>query len=145
MVATPRNIGAHVRNYPSVRAVASTGATHNGVSVDRMPAESDEGYLSGVMVIDIGAATGAPTALTVNARLQDSADGSAFADIATTVLATSTITAQTAGSALVEMNFDASQVRRYLRAQIVTTLTAGTSPTIPVSGTLCMGGAQNPA
>lgn len=117
---------------PSVHPIASAGATHNGVGVDKI------GYDDVELKVEIGAATGAPTSFTVDGKVQESDDNSTFSDVTGGAIAQ-----QTAGSRLVRLRVPNPHARkRYLRAVVVTAFVGGTSPTIPVATQLELGKAQ---
>lgn len=126
-----RSLFDAIRSIVSVRPVASTGATHNGVAVDTL------GYNSGMAVIEIGAATGAPTSLTVDAKVQESdTSGGTYTDVSGAA-----ITQQTAGSKSAQIRVEGlgTSRKRFLRLVVTTAFVGGTSPTIPVVGTIQLG------
>ena len=133
------DIGSHVNPVGSVWPQAISGSSDvNGANTfDRVGTTTNEHYLSGVLVLNVGATTGTPTTFSVACRLQDSADNSSFADIATAVAVTAVTTANTTAT----VAFNAKGLRRYLRAVVTPTFSGGTSPTVLVSASLVMGGA----
>lgn len=127
-----RNIGAYIASKLGVAPQSASAGTINGAAIDRL------GFGSAVLVAECGAATGAPTTRTVNSKLQQSADGSTgWTDV--TNAATPTLSAD---NGIAEADIDLSGCHRYVRQAIVAAFTGGTSPAIPVSGTVVLGGAQ---
>jgi hypothetical protein len=97
------------------------------------------GYDDIELKVLIGAATGSPTSFTVDGKVQESDDGSTgWEDVTGAAIAQ-----QTTGSKIVRVRVPNPHNRkRYLRAVLVTAFVGGTSPTIPVSGALEVGRAQ---
>ena len=116
----------------------ATPATIDGAGIDRSPPGSMQQYESVELHLACGAATGAPTAQTVDAKLQDSATvGGTYADVV--------------GGAVVQLTADDTESRvklsvkgakEFLRVRVVVALTAGTAPAIPVAATLKLDGAR---
>ena len=120
---------------------AGASATINGDAVDVRT--SGGGGASAIVAVQCGAATGAPSAQTVDAKIQDSADGSTgWADLgagsAAVQLTADDTFSQSAGINLTPGN------KGFIRAVVTVVLTAGTTPTIPVGATLVIGG-RDPA
>lgn len=125
------DIGAYVATKFSLAPQSmAASATANGSSVDRL------GASSAVLVGLAGAATGTPTGVSVTYKIQDSADGSTFADV-TSITDDVELTAV---SSAVELDVDLTGLRRYIRVVATTALTGGTTPTILVAGCLILGG-----
>jgi len=126
------DIGAKIRAVAGIVPTnAGATATINGAAVNRL------GFLSGVLRVDCGAAVGAPTAISVTGRLQHSPDGVAgWVDVPG-----ASIPALTAVNTGAEANVSFSPLHNFIRAVVVVTLTGGTTPTLPVSATLVLGGA----
>jgi hypothetical protein len=142
----PTDVGSTVNASRTLDPQSISGSSDvNGVGVDRTAGQpADQDYHSGVIVVATGATTGTPTTATVAGRLQDSADNSSFADVSPSVTITS-IVARTGGNdapAVAQANFNAKGLRQYLRVVLTPTFVAGSSPTVLVSATLIMGGAQ---
>jgi len=134
--ASQGDLSEQLKLMRDVDPVASTGATHTGAGIDRQT------FGAGLFQIAVGVATGSPTGQTVIATLQDSADNSTFAN-ATAVTGLTVLGASiTTDSKVQELGGDLSSLRRYIRLSIVTTLTAGTSPTLPVSSVCALSGAD---
>ena len=129
-MALHRNVGEFVKLAKGINPAASAAATINGAAIDR------QGYLSCVLHHAAGAAAGAPTARTVDTKLQDSADGTAgWLDLANAAAAQ-----LIADNTEAEKNVELTGARRYIRAVTTVTFTGGTSPTIPVAATLTLAG-----
>lgn len=97
-------------------------ATGNGVSLDV------QGYEGDVLAV-MSSALGGGTSPTLDVKIQDSADNSAFADV--TGLTYTQVTGA-AGNGAQKVTVDPRSVRRYIR--MVATI-AGTSPTFDCVGT----------
>jgi len=120
---------------------ASASATVNGDAVDVRFAGG--GGASVVLAIQCGAATGGPSAQTVDGKVQDSADGSTgWADLGTGSVATQ-LTADDTFSQSAGINLTPGN-KGYIRAVVTVALTGGAAPTIPVGATLVIGG-RDPA
>lgn len=132
-----RNIGSLIKPVASVRPQAAT-ATVNGGSVDRIAHNLP---LSALMRTALGAVTGAPSSFTVQAKVQDSADNSTFADYAPlgTVIQGAVLAAANSDD-LVPVNL--SSARRYVRVVETIAFTGGTSPTIEIAADLILSGEQ---
>lgn len=127
----PTDIGALLKVLKGINPVASAAAVINGSAIDR------SGFQSCVLSGQAGAAAGAPTARTVDFKLQESADGSTnWADISGA--AVTTIIADN-GEAHVNVNL--AGVKKFIRIVATVTFTGGTTPTIPVAATVALGGA----
>lgn len=129
----PRNIGgiltAKIGNVP----LSNAAGTRNGSAIDR------QGFMSAVLVAKCGAATGSPSAQSVDVKLQDSEDGSTgWADLTGAAVAT-----LDADNSIARVAVDLSGAKRYVRAVEVVAFTAGTSPEIPSDSTVILGGADD--
>lgn len=122
---------------------ATTPATRNGAAIDRAVAGGV--FYNGLTLVAMtGAVTGAPSGQTLDAKIQDSADGSTgWADYIPPGQATVAAIAQiTAVNTIGSVDVDLSGARRYVRVVETTTLTAGTAPTIAVVETVILSGAD---
>ena len=120
---------------------AAASATINGDAVDVRTVSG--GGASVVLAIQCGAATGGPSAQTVDGKIQDSADGSTgWADLGTGSAAVQ-LTADDTFSQSAGINLTPGN-KGYIRAVVTVVLTAGSTPTIPVGATLVIGG-RDPA
>ena len=133
--ASLADIGGYVKVVQGLPPLANVAATRNGASIDR------RGYNSCVLVSHAGAVTGSPSAQALDVKLQDSADGTTFADISTSIV-TAAFSQKTTGTAeLRELNIPLEGVRRYVRVvEVVGSFTGGTSPTFPHSACVVLGG-----
>ena len=122
-----KDIGAYIV-YKQSLVPATRTTTGNGTGVDR------QGFLSCKAVLDLGAASG--TAATLDAKIQDSADNTTFADLAGATLAQ---VGGTSDNSVTVKDLDLSGAKRYLRA--VATI-AGTTPSFDCSVAFVLGGAD---
>lgn len=125
------NIGGYTTVTKSYIPKAETGGSAvNGGAVDRT------GFLSCLMVVHSGAATGSPTSYTLAAKLQDSAtSGGTYADITGAA-----ITALTADNTVALKAVDLSGAKAFIRMVVTVTFVGGTSPTLPVAAEIVLGG-----
>jgi len=135
--ATQHNIGAYIAVATSILPQAAT-ASVNGVGLDRLAHNLP---LSCVLHAVVGAETGAPSAVSVQTKLQHAPDNATWADYdypgSTTVAQTAALTGvNTEASAPIDL----SSANRYVRAVSTITLTGGTSPTIEVAADIIFGG-----
>ena len=127
--ALSHDIGAFV-NVQANPVPTGAAGTVNGAAVDR------QDYLSCVLLLTAGSATGTPSTQTANAKIQDSADGSTgWADLT--------------GAAVTELDTDDTEsyvdvdlhaAKRYIRVVQVLALSGGSSPTWPIASVLVLGG-----
>lgn len=95
---------------------------------------------SGKLIVVTGAATGSPTAIAVNARLQHSdALASGYEDFVVRDVVIQTPNVDAVNSAA-HKNVDLTGAKRYVRAVVDVDLTAGTSPAIQAAALLVLGG-----
>ena len=128
---TPTDIGAQVRVVTGVAPQASAAGAVNGSAIERV------GFDSCVLHVRAGNATGTPTALTLDAKLQDSADGSSgWADITGAAI---TQIAAASGEAHVDVNLRGA--KKYIRVVQTVAFTGGTTPTLNHTSTVTLGGA----
>lgn len=95
---------------------------------------------SGKLIVVTGAATGGPTAIAVNARLQHSdemAEGFADFVVRGVEIRTPNVDAVNSGA---HKNVDLTGAKRYVRVVVDVDLTGGTSPTIEAAALLVIGG-----
>jgi hypothetical protein len=93
-------------------------------------------YRSGVLAVGVGAATGTPTSFSVAADIEDSPDGSTgWAPVSGV-----SITPITANNGQSSVKFIAAGMRGYIRAQVTPTFVGGSSPAIPITATIVLGG-----
>jgi len=127
----PAHTGAHVKVVKGIAPQAAAAGTVNGVTIDRL------GFESCVVHVSTGAVSGEPTAQTVDVKLQDSADGTTWADLPGAV-----VSQITAGDAEAEADIDLRGARRYIRAVATVAFTGGTTPNIQLAATVVLGGAR---
>ena len=128
-----RDIGSIVKVQKGNDPANASAGTRNGAAIDRLSLGNP---LSCVLHGTCGAATGTPSAQSVDLKLQDSADGSTgWADIVGAA-----ITQLVANSTESEIDVDLSSTKRYLRTVEVVAFTGGTSPAIPVAQSISFGG-----
>jgi hypothetical protein len=133
-ISEQRNVGAYVRARKAINPTNSVAATINGPAIDR------RGFLSCVLHHACGAATGAPTSRTVDAKLQESADGST----GWTDIAGASATQLTADNSEAEKDVDLSGAKSFIRVVETVAFVGGTAPAIPVAATLTLGGSDSP-
>jgi hypothetical protein len=128
-----RSVYDGILSKVSVRPQAATAAV-NGTGVDTM------GFSSAMIVVENGAATGAPTTQTVDAKVQESADNSTFTDVTG-----ATITQMTASSKSAQIRVEGlgTSRLRYLRVVVTPAFTGGTTPAALISANILLGRAQN--
>lgn len=124
------SVGSYIKTVVGVAAAASAAGARNGAAIDR------DGYDSCVLFAQAGAATGAPTTRTLDAKIQESEDGTTgWTDVEGAAIAQ---IAADNGSA--KVNVDLSGVQRYIRVVQTVGFTGGTSPALPNSAAVVLGG-----
>lgn len=151
-----RRIDKHlgVRNFRS--EYASNGAATaggggdntevNGIWVDRRPADRGA-YHTAKLVISYTTTLAAAATLTFAANIQDATDGSGTgaADFGLAVAATTAATGPGGGGTVtgsVEMDFDISNAREFLRSQITPNLSAANTDTCSWQAIWVFGGSD---
>ncbi len=135
-------LGEQNKYVSALDPIASTGAVHNGVVLDR------ELFNTLVFLVQGGAVTGTPTTVTVDAKIQESdvSDGTGMTDAAVGAFGGVAITQQTAGAFAVKLETDYRKLKQFTRIVVTTAFTGGSSPTIPVSVSATVGaGERHPA
>ena len=142
-IALAVKLGAIFKAAIGTAPDAVAAATRNGTAVDRMT-PGGYGFLGATLIAATGPETGSPTGRTLDAKIQDSADGSTgWADYIPPGQATVAAVAQiTAVNTLKEVDVNLEGAKRYIRVVEVVTLTAGTSPKIGAQTTLVLYGAD---
>ena len=125
------NIAAYIKHARGIAPQDSGAQTITGTGFDR------QGYLSALLVAKNGAASGAPTSYTIDAKIQDSADNTTFAD-----LTGASITQITADNTDQTKAIDLSGAKRYIRVVVTVTFVGGTSPKVEVDADVILGGAD---
>ena len=132
-LALLRDVGAYIKAaIGSIPLSSLGGAAVNGPAINRL------GFDSCVLHTAGGSATGSPTAQTLDAKLQESEDGST----AWTDITGAAITQITADDSEAQVDVDLSGVKKFIRVVQTVVLTAGTSPEWPVSSIVILGGAS---
>ena len=104
-------------------APMAISTAENGTSIDRL------GFESCIVGVGVGATSGSPTSFTVDAKVQDSADGSTgWADI-TGAAMTQIVSTNSVG----KIALDLRGAKRYIRVVVTPGFTGGTSPDVLVS------------
>lgn len=129
----PTHTEAQIKGVRGIAPAAAAAGVTNGPAIDRL------GFQSGVLLVDAGAVTGAPSAQTLDAKIQDSADGAAgWTDVPG--LAIQQITAPDIQR---ELSLDLTGTRRFIRVVQTVAFTGGTTPTLLASAAVVLGGAVN--
>jgi len=126
---------------------ASAAGSVNGAAVDRvLPGVAPGLALSCDLVAQTGAATGGPTTQTLDAKIQDSPDGSTgWADyIPPGAASVAAIPQITAINTLARKRVDLSGARRYIRVVTTVGFTGGSSPTLGNAVVVELCGLENP-
>jgi len=148
------DIGAYLEPAFTVAPQLSAAATIAGTGVDRLntPSGLPYQYYSCMLTVITGAVAGTPTSFTVDARFQDSADNTTFADFnpgsqagSEPALGWVSIPTITAANSVARVNVNLTAARRYIRPQVVVAFVGGTSPTVGVAAAIILGGADRVA
>lgn len=122
----------NVLSLTGVAPVSSTGGAITGSAIDT------QGYGDGMVIVQVGGTTGTPTSFTVDAKVQESADGSTgWADISGDALVQVT-SANKTGEIKVALG-SRSASKRYIRVIVTPALTGGTTPTVGVGAVVVLG------
>ena len=145
-MAFPRDASALSTIVQALRATSSPAAASFslvGATIDR----SLGGYESAMFWLFIATVTGSPTSFTVDGKLQDSADGSTWADVAADLSINTKVafTQRTAINTQDWFNTDLSRLRRYVRLVFTVTFVGGTTPTVLLDAkAMLSGGVRQP-
>jgi hypothetical protein len=132
--ALARNIGSILKVVKGINPGNFVAGTTNGAAIDRAGAGGKNLHLSCVLKGACGAASGGPSAQSVNQKLQDSADGSTgWVDIAGAAIA-----ALVADNTEAQVDVDLSGAKRFIRVVSVVAFTGGTAPAIPASAEIVL-------
>jgi len=116
--------------------LAGAGAL-TGTAIQRVG--SGYTYDSAVLVARCGIETGSPTALTLDFKLQDSADGATgWADVTGAAIAQQAL--QCPNSRVVTAGVNLAGAKAYVRGVATVAFTGGSSPTLPVAFEIILGG-----
>jgi hypothetical protein len=133
--AFSRNIGSLLRIVKGINPANAGAGTTNGAAIDRAGVGGKNFSLSCVLKGSCGAASGAPSAQSLNQKLQDSGDGSTgWADISGAALP-----ALVADNTEGQVDVDLSGAKRFIRVVSVVAFTGGTAPAIPVAAEVILG------
>jgi hypothetical protein len=134
-----RNIGAYFACVPGLASVAKTtstdGSALNGLTFDRNSYAAM--LLSCKVSVLCAAVLASDETLTVACALEDSANGSSWAEYST---AAADVVISESGNAVAEFNFDLSGARRYVRPVITPTLSATSADTVTLGAIVNVGG-----
>lgn len=124
--------GSYVTSILALAPISTVPAAVNGDSVNRAD------FNSAKLSVSAGAASGSPTAQTVDAIVQHSVDGStgweAFGSFAIPTLI--------ADDKESSVDIDLSNARGFIRVVVTVTLTAGTTPEILIGAVFSLAGAS---
>ncbi|MDE3016333.1 MAG: hypothetical protein KGI29_05350 [Pseudomonadota bacterium] len=136
-ITTLRNIGAIVVPVTGVFPQNAAAGTINGASIDRMLHN-----MAGSCVLHqvVGAETGAPTAASVQTKLQDSPDNSTWSDYKAGTATVQETAALTAANSENTAAIDLTGANRFIRPVTIISFTGGTSPEIQVAAGIILGG-----
>lgn len=126
------DIGSKIKLLAGINPIDTVAATINGPSIDR------QGFLSAVLGLQVGAASGGPTAQPVDAALEDSADGTTFAAVSPAV----NLPQLTADNTASEVDVDLVRLRQFIRVVVTVAFTGGAAPAIDVAAPIVLGGAD---
>lgn len=131
-----RNIGGEVTIKDVIRPRASAAAGTYGVTgatIDR------SNFTSMLVEVKTGASAGTPDSFAVDAKLQDSADGSSWADVAASASNPAVaITQITAVNTSRFLEIDLSGLRRYVRMVAQVAFSGGSTPTVGLSASAAL-------
>jgi hypothetical protein len=131
------NIGSYVVPVTSVFPESASAGTINGSSIDRQLHNLPNSCVLHQMV---GAESGAPSAVSVLTKLQDSPDNSTWSDYKAGTTTVQETAALTAASSENTAAIDLGGANRFIRAVTIVSFTGGTSPAILVAADIILGG-----
>jgi hypothetical protein len=139
-MATPGHIGSQIAQRPALRADVAGQAAAAGFSLLGLALDC-RGHESMQLAVHVGATSGAPTSFAVDAKLQDSADGVTFADVAADKINTAVAIQQitTINTSRV-LDVNVSRLRAFARLVFTVAFVAGTSPRVSLSANAAQGG-----
>jgi hypothetical protein len=142
-LATHKKLGSLFKTVKGNPPALPAAGARNGAAIDRSPAGGIH-YNGLTLYAASGAETGAPSARTLDAKIQDSADGSTgWADYIPPGQATVAAIPQiTAANSEAEVDVDLSGAKRYVRVVETLAFTGGTAPTLGAQETVVLGGAD---
>lgn len=127
------NIDAYIKPMVGNVAKAQAAGADNGPAIDR------QGYQSATLFGARGATSSDPSAHSVTYKLQhsDTTENADFSDVTGEALA-----ALTADNTSAKKAVNLTPLKRYIRIVATAAFTGGTTPAIPISSTVILGGAQ---
>ncbi len=138
---TPTNIAEQIWVAPMHVPTNAAAGTITGTGIDRMTQGGEQGWLSAVVLVATGVASGTPTSYSVTTVLEESdSSGSGYAAIASAV--GSNPTALTADSTVSRAPLNLLPSKRYIRAVTTVAFVGGTSPAVPCSVDIVFGGPE---
>lgn len=133
----PTDIGAHLTAKFGVAPSLQAAGALNGAAINR------QGLNSAVLITESGAVAGAPSAQTLDAKIQDSADGSTgWADFLPAGAGSGSITQITAANSIARKRVNLMTAKQFIRVVQTAGFTAGTAPTIGAASVVVLGGAD---
>lgn len=135
-LVTQRNIGALVALVTSIPPESSSGGAINGTAIDR----TFHGLANSCVLHQmVGAVSGAPTAVSVQTKLQHSPDNTTWSDFQINGT-TQSAPALTAANSEDSLAIDLTTAYRFIRAEMTVAFTGGTTPAAVVASDLVLGG-----
>lgn len=126
------DIGAHLKAVQGTVPVAQTAGAVTGAAIDRT------GYQSLKLVLTTGAATGSPSAQTLNCKIRHcDTSGGTYAD-----LSGAATPEADADNEIQSVDVDLAAAKRYLKVVTTAAFTGGTTPGWPNGAAVILGGAD---
>lgn len=132
------NIGSYIKTVINVFSASATAAM-TGAAIQIVGPGYQ--YKSAQLALYLGDATGSPSAVSVVAKVQQSADGSTNWTDYADVYGVGSVT-NAAASSEVSQNIILQGAQAYIRLVATPTLTGGTSPAIPLAAAIVLGGSS---
>lgn len=128
-----KKLGETTKLINALRSQAQAAGTLNGPVIDRL------GFDDAKLIVLAGAVSGAPTAQTLDGKIQHGtkADGTDMVDV--TGLAINQITAANTDRELI---INLAGLKQYIRHVSTAGFTGGTAPTIQAAAVIALGGAR---
>lgn len=126
----PGVLGEAIKTEKAIAPQAAVAGAITGLTVNR------DGYNYAVLVVETGAAAGAPTAVDVDVTVQESADGTTWVDVPG-----GPHIANLANDSRAEYNLPLINRAKYIRCVAAVAFTGGTSPTVGIGATWILGDA----
>ena len=136
-VSGSKNVGAFIKPVTGIFPVNSAAGTVEGPGIDRFP-DVGKQFDSCVLKLARGQDSGGADPHSVAAILEESSvqdDGATWSAIAG-----ASIAALTVDDTEAQVDVDLTGAKRYIRVVAVVTLTAGSSPKLPFSADIILGG-----